>query len=122
MIYTTIAALAAALLLFTWLGLRARLASGDLDDYVTARNSQGARALGLSFLASGMGGWILFAPPEVGALVGPVALAGYAVGAALPFLVFAFSARQSVATCPVDVASGSSPRRATAGQCAGMSH
>lgn len=90
MIYTTIAALAAALLLFTWLGLRARLASGDLDDYVTARNSQGARALGLSFLASGMGGWILFAPPEVGALVGPVALAGYAVGAALPFLVFAF--------------------------------
>lgn len=37
-----------------------------------------------------MGGWILFAPPEVGALVGPVALAGYAIGAALPFIVFAF--------------------------------
>ncbi|WP_166268015.1 sodium:solute symporter family transporter [Marinobacter caseinilyticus] len=90
MIYTTAAALAAALLLFTWLGLRARLADGGLDDYVTARNSQGARALGLSFLASGMGGWILFAPPEVGALVGPVALAGYAIGAALPFVVFAF--------------------------------
>ncbi len=90
MIYTTVAALAAALLVFTWLGLRARLADGGLDDYVTARNSQGARALGLSFLASGMGGWILFAPPEVGALVGPIALAGYALGAALPFLVFAF--------------------------------
>ena len=69
MLYTTVAALAAALGLFTWLGLR---------------------ALGLSFLASGMGGWILFAPPEVGALVGPVALAGYALGAALPFIVFAF--------------------------------
>lgn len=90
MLYTTVAALAAALLLFTWLGLRARLADGGLDDYVTARNSQGARALGLSFLASGMGGWILFAPPEVGALVGPVALAGYAIGAALPFIVFAY--------------------------------
>lgn len=90
MLYTTVAALAAALILFTWLGLRARLADGGLDDYVTARNSQGARALGLSFLASGMGGWILFAPPEVGALVGPVALAGYALGAALPFIVFAF--------------------------------
>ncbi len=90
MIYTTVAALAAALLVFTWLGLRARLADGGLDDYVTARNSQSARALGLSFLASGMGGWILFAPPEVGALVGPIALAGYALGAALPFLVFAF--------------------------------
>lgn len=90
MLYTTVAALAAALILFTWLGLRARLADGGLDDYVTARNSQGARALGLSFLASGMGGWILFAPPEVGALVGPVALGGYALGAALPFIVFAF--------------------------------
>lgn len=90
MLYTTVAALAAALLLFTWLGLRARLADGGLDDYVTARNSQGAKALGLSFLASGMGGWILFAPPEVGALVGPLALAGYAIGAALPFIVFAY--------------------------------
>lgn len=90
MFYTTVAALTAALLIFTWLGLRARLADGSLDDYVTARNTQGARALGLSFLASGMGGWILFAPPEVGALVGPMALAGYAIGAALPFIVFAF--------------------------------
>lgn len=87
MILTTAAALAIALMLFTWLGLRARLAGGDLDDYITARNSQGAQALGLSFLASGMGSWILFAPPEVGATVGPLALAGYAVGAALPFIV-----------------------------------
>ena len=88
MLYTTIAALAAALLLFTWLGLRARVTDGGMDDFITARNSQGSRALGLSFLASGMGGWILFAPPEIGALVGPVALAGYAIGAALPFIVF----------------------------------
>jgi len=63
MFYTTLAAIAAAMILFAWLGLRARLADGGLDDYVTARNSQGATALGLSFLASGMGGWILFAPP-----------------------------------------------------------
>lgn len=90
MLYTTLAAIAVSLILFTWLGLRARLADGGLDDYVTARNSQGASALGLSFLASGMGGWILFAPPEVGSLVGPVALAGYAVGAALPFMAFAW--------------------------------
>jgi len=90
MFYTTAAALAVALTLFTWLGIRARMADGGLDDFVTARNSQGATALGLSFLASGMGGWILFAPPEVGALVGPLALAGYALGAALPFIVFAF--------------------------------
>jgi SSS family solute:Na+ symporter len=90
MYMASLAALGAALVLFTWIGLRARAADGDLDDYLTARNSQGASALGLSFLASGMGAWILFAPPEVGAFVGPVALAGYAVGAALPFLVFAW--------------------------------
>ncbi|MBS3804871.1 MAG: sodium:solute symporter [Oleiphilaceae bacterium] len=90
MIYITAAVLVLALLAFTWIGLQARRTGAGLDDYITARNSQGARALGLSFLASGMGAWILFAPPEIGALVGPVALAGYALGAALPFVVFAF--------------------------------
>ena len=90
MSYLSLAAVTAALLLFIWIGLRGRQPDTGLDDYITARNSQGAQALGLSFLASGMGGWILFAPPEVGALVGPVALAGYAVGAALPFIVLAF--------------------------------
>jgi Na+/proline symporter len=86
-------ALIASLLLFILIGLRARTDSSDLDDYLTARNSQGASALGLSFLASGLGAWILFAPPEIGAFVGPVALAGYALGAALPFLVFAWVGR-----------------------------
>ena len=90
MYVASLAALCAVLIAFTWNGLRARAADGDLDDYLTARNSQGASALGLSFLASGLGAWILFAPPEVGAFVGPVAVAGYAVGAALPFLVFAW--------------------------------
>ena len=89
MLYLSMAALAAVLLLFAWIGLRARSAEAGLDDFVTARNSQNARAIGLSFLASGMGGWILFAPPEVGALVGPLALAGYALGPALPFALFA---------------------------------
>ncbi|WP_280550131.1 MULTISPECIES: sodium:solute symporter [unclassified Halomonas] len=85
--YLTSAVLGAALLCFAFLGLRARRADGPLDDYVTARNSQGAQSLGLSFLASGMGAWILFAPPEIGAFVGPLALAGYAIGSALPFIV-----------------------------------
>ncbi|MCE8033663.1 MAG: sodium:solute symporter [Halomonas sp.] len=87
MSYLTSAVLGAALLCFALLGLRARRADGPLDDYVTARNSQSASTLGLSFLASGMGAWILFAPPEIGAFVGPVALAGYAIGSALPFIV-----------------------------------
>lgn len=89
MLYATLAALGAALLLFAVLGLRASHAGTQLDDYVTARNSQGASTLGLSFLASGMGAWILFAPPEVGAFVGPIALGGYALGSALPFIVLA---------------------------------
>ena len=90
MMMTHLAVIVAALCLFGWLGLRARKTAEGLDDYMTARNSQGATTLGLSFLASGMGAWILFAPPEVGAFVGPVALAGYALGAALPFIVFAW--------------------------------
>ena len=90
MAYATLAALGAALLLFVWVGLRARTPHGDLDQYLTARRSQNATTLGLSFLASGMGAWILFAPPEVGAFVGPIALAGYALGAALPFLILAW--------------------------------
>lgn len=90
MAYATIAALGVALLLFVWIGLRARSPHGDLDQYLTARDSQKATTLGLSFLASGMGAWILFAPPEVGAFVGPIALAGYALGSALPFLILAW--------------------------------
>lgn len=82
----TLAAIAVVLLIFVAIGLRARHLGG-LDDYLTARRSQSGITLGLSFLASGMGAWILFAPPEVGAFVGPVAVAGYAVGSALPFII-----------------------------------
>ncbi len=86
----TIAAIGAALCLFIVLGLRHRATQG-LDDYLTARSSQSAIALGLSFLASGMGAWILFAPPEIGAFIGPVAVAGYALGSALPFIVLGYA-------------------------------
>ncbi len=91
----TISVAAATLLLvtvlglFTWLGMRARASAGSLDDYLTARGSQSALPLALSFLASGAGAWILFAPPEVGAFIGPIGIAGYALGAGAPFLVYA---------------------------------
>ena len=81
-----LAAIAVILLIFVAIGFQAR-SIGGLDDYLTARQSQSGLTLGLSFLASGMGAWILFAPPEVGAFVGPVAVAGYALGSALPFVV-----------------------------------
>jgi Na+/proline symporter len=73
---------------FVWIGVRASRRDTDVEDYVVARNSQPPATLGLSFLAAGMGAWILFAPPEVGALVGMVGVAGYAVGAAVPFAVY----------------------------------
>lgn len=84
---TLVALLALTLLGFVWVGLRAGTEKGSLDDYITARNSQSAFTLTLSFVASGLGAWILFVPPEIGAFVGPVGLAGYAVAAALPFLI-----------------------------------
>ncbi len=89
MLYATLAALAAALAFFIWVALRDRSRVENLDDYLTARGSQGALTLGLSFLASGLGGWVLFVPPEIGAFIGPVAVVGYALAAALPFWVLA---------------------------------
>jgi len=86
MLTIPLAAIIAALIVFVLLGLRARHSHG-LDDYLTARRTQTGTTLGLSFLASGMGAWILFAPPEIGAVVGPVAVTGYAVGSALPFII-----------------------------------
>ncbi|MGO2879829.1 MAG: sodium:solute symporter, partial [Halomonas sp.] len=88
--YLTSAVLGAALCCFAFLGLKARGRKGSLDDFVTARNSQTSTTLGLSFVASGMGAWILFAPPEIGAFIGPLALAGYALGSSLPFIVLGF--------------------------------
>ena len=90
MLYVTAAAVFAALVFFIWVALRGRTPVASLDDYLTARGSQNSTALGLSFLASGMGAWILFVPPEIGAFVGPVALVGYALSAALPFLLLAW--------------------------------
>jgi solute:Na+ symporter, SSS family len=78
------------LAVFAFEGFRARGADVSTDDYMTARNSQSSRTLGLSFFASGVGAWILFAPPEVGAFVGIVGVIGYALGQALPLAVFAF--------------------------------
>lgn len=90
----TLVAMVAVLALFAWVGIRARRADGDLEDFVIARNSQGTAAVGLSFVASGLGAWILFAPPEVGAFVGLVGVIGYALGVAAPILAFILLGRR----------------------------
>lgn len=86
--------LVATLTMFTWIGLRTRLPGRDVDDYVVARGSQGALPLALSFMASGMGAWILFTPPEVGATVGMDGVVGYAIASALPMATFALLGRR----------------------------
>jgi solute:Na+ symporter, SSS family len=88
---TTLLLLVAVLAVFTSIGVRAgRRRPGDgTTDYVLARGSQGPTSLALSFLASGLGAWILFAPPELGVLLGMTAVVGYALAAAAPFAVLA---------------------------------
>lgn len=87
--FVAVVAVLASLAVFAAVGFRTRGVAGGLDEYLLARGSQPAGTLGLSFLASGLGAWILFATPEVGAVVGLVAVLGYAAGAAAPILAFA---------------------------------
>jgi len=60
-----------------------------VDFWYSARNSQTWVSLGLSFYASSMGAWVLFAAPEVGALSGWWGTIGYSIGSTFPFAVMA---------------------------------
>jgi Na+/proline symporter len=62
----------------------------DDDVYMSARNSQSALALTLSYFASGAGAWILFAVPEATILGGPIALLGYCLACVLPLFIMAW--------------------------------
>jgi solute:Na+ symporter, SSS family len=73
---------------FGAVGFTTRTRDLDVGSFTVARGTQRAGVLGLSFLASGLGAWVLFAPPQVGAQLGAVAAGGYAVGAAVPVLLF----------------------------------
>lgn len=53
-------------------------------------NQISSSTLAWSLFASGMGSWILYALPEVGASLGSVAVLGYATANALPVLILAF--------------------------------
>ncbi|GGI08073.1 sodium:solute symporter family transporter [Egicoccus halophilus] len=89
----SLALLAITLAAFVGIGLRGRSpaepGTDPVADFTVARGTQGPGVLGLSFVASGLGAWILFAPPELGAVLGIVPVVGYALAAAGPFLVLA---------------------------------
>ena len=62
----------------------------SLQDYVVARNSINFSLTTATFIATGMGAWILFAPIETTINFGLVALIGYAIGGASPLVAFWF--------------------------------
>lgn len=81
----------ATLVLFGWVGWRGgRETVLSRDEYLAARGSQTGLRLALSFLASGLGVWILFTPPEVGTFAGLAGILGYGLAAASPFVVLAW--------------------------------
>lgn len=80
-----LAALAVVLAFFAWIGIRVGRDRG-LEEFTVARGTQGGTALGLSFFASGVGAWILFAAPEVGATAGVAGAVGYAVAIVVPLV------------------------------------
>jgi Na+/proline symporter len=59
-----------------------------VEDYVTARGQFGLGATTATLFASAMGSWILFGPPEAATWGGLPAVAGYALGSALPPLLY----------------------------------
>ena len=92
MISQTVAltATVATLAVFTVAGLwYARGRVRTAEDLLTARNSTGTAATTATLIASTMGAWILFSPAEAGAAFGGItAVLGYAIGSAIPLLLF----------------------------------
>lgn len=97
-----ITVVAAALVLFAAIGVAGarRLGPSQRDRYLTARGTQGARSLALSFFASALGTWILISPPEVGTFGGVLAIVGYAGGQALAIALFAYLGPRVAAVVP----------------------
>jgi Na+/proline symporter len=60
----------------------------NLEEYMVSRNQFGSGMAFATLVASAMGVWILFSPPQVGASSGIAGIVGYCLGAAAPLLVF----------------------------------
>ncbi|MBF2077758.1 MAG: Na+/proline symporter [Synechococcales cyanobacterium T60_A2020_003] len=76
--------------LFTLLGLLyTSKRTIDLEDYMVSRDRFGTGMSIATIVASALGAWILFSPPEVGATSGIMGILGYCLGQAAPAGVFA---------------------------------
>lgn len=87
------------LAVFAWLGLRVG-ADRNVEGFALAHRGESGRSIGWSFLASGLGAWLLAAPPEIGATSGLVGVAGYVVGVALPLVALVVLGRRVRALLP----------------------
>ncbi len=65
-----------------------------LEDYTVSRNRVGTPMATATIVASAMGAWILFSPPEVGATSGIAGILGYCLGQAAPSGLFASLGRR----------------------------
>ncbi len=75
---------------FVLLGLvRAGRQAISLEDFMVSRNRVGTPMALATIVASAMGAWILFSPPEVGATSGIAGILGYCIGQATPAAIFA---------------------------------
>jgi len=81
---------AATVLVFTGVGLfAARGRIDSVETYISARDSAGSGTLAATVIASMMGVWILLSPAEAGAAFGGLpAVLGYAIGSAVPLVLF----------------------------------
>jgi Na+/proline symporter len=76
--------------LFTLLGLiHASRTTMNLEEYMVSRDRFGSGMAFATIVASAMGVWILFSPPQVGASSGITGIIGYCLGSAAPILAFA---------------------------------
>jgi Na+/proline symporter len=76
--------------LFTLFGLiHASRTTMNLEEYMVSRNRLGSWMGFATIVASAMGVWILFSPPQVAASSGMTGLIGYCLGSAAPVLAFA---------------------------------
>lgn len=74
---------------FALLGLvRASQQTMNLEDYMVSRNRFGLWMSFATVVASALGVWILFSPPQVGASSGIAGIVGYCLGSAAPLALF----------------------------------
>ncbi|NJR64531.1 MAG: Na+/proline symporter [Leptolyngbyaceae cyanobacterium CRU_2_3] len=74
---------------FSLLGLlHASRQTMNIEEFMVSRNRFGTGMSLATIVASAMGVWILFSPPQVGATSGIAGIIGYCIGSAMPLVLF----------------------------------